>query len=37
MMITQQSASQAGQGVENEEASFLGEKRPGGFHVDVQQ
>lgn len=37
MKTTQQSASQAGQGVENEEASFLGEKRPEGSHVDVQQ
>lgn len=37
MRTTQQSASQAGQGVENEEASFLEEKHPEGFHVDVQQ
>lgn len=37
MRTTQRSASQAGQGVKNEEASFLGEKRPEGFHLDMQQ
>lgn len=37
MRTTQPSASQAGQRVENEEAFFLGEKCPEGFHLDMQQ